>query len=56
MHKKKPFSALLKCPGVGPKMALGILSTLSIDLLIHTVENEDINTPSLKFRVWVKNR
>ena len=38
------FRTLLKVNGVGPKMALGILSTLSIDLLIHTVENEDINT------------
>ena len=42
--KKTIFRTLLKVNGVGPKMALGILSTLSIDLLIHTVENEDINT------------
>ena len=41
---KTIFRTLLKVNGVGPKMALGILSTLSIDLLIHTVENEDINT------------
>lgn len=38
------FRTLLKVNGVGPKMALGILSTLSVELLIHTVENEDINT------------
>ena len=25
-------------------MALGILSTLSVELLIHTVEHEDVNT------------
>ena len=25
-------------------MALGILSTLSVEMLIHTVENEDVNT------------
>ncbi len=25
-------------------MALGILSTLSVELLVHTVEHEDINT------------
>ncbi len=38
------FRTLLKVNGVGPKMALGILSTLSVELLVHTVENEDINT------------
>lgn len=43
-QEKIIFRTLLKVNGVGPKMALGILSTLSIDLLIHTVENEDINT------------
>ena len=43
-QEKTIFRTLLKVNGVGPKMALGILSTLSIDLLIHTVENEDINT------------
>lgn len=41
---KTVFRTLLKVNGVGPKMALGILSTLSIDMLIHTVENEDVNT------------
>lgn len=41
---KTVFRTLLKVNGVGPKMALGILSTLSIDMLIHTVENEDLNT------------
>ena len=43
-QEKTIFRTLLKVNGVGPKMALGILSTLSIDLLIHTVENEDLNT------------
>jgi len=43
-QEKTIFRTLLKVNGVGPRMALGILSTLSIDLLIHTVENEDINT------------
>lgn len=38
------FRTLLKVNGVGPKMALGILSTLSVDMLIHTVEHEDVNT------------
>lgn len=43
-REKTIFRTLLKVNGVGPKMALGILSTLSIDLLIHTVEHEDLNT------------
>ena len=43
-QEKTIFRTLLKVNGVGPKMALGILSTLSIELLIHTVENEDLNT------------
>ena len=41
---KTIFRTLLKVNGVGPKMALGILSTLSVEMLIHTVENEDVNT------------
>ncbi len=44
VQEKIIFRTLLKVNGVGPRMALGILSTLSVDLLIHTVENEDINT------------
>ena len=43
-REKTIFRTLLKVNGVGPKMALGILSTLSVELLIHTVEHEDINT------------
>ncbi|MCO8055575.1 Holliday junction branch migration protein RuvA [Acinetobacter towneri] len=43
-QEKTIFRTLLKVSGVGPKMALGILSTLSVELLIHTVEHEDINT------------
>src|SRR5574344_862987 len=41
---KTIFRTLLKVNGVGPKMALGILSTLSVDMLIHTVEHKDVNT------------
>ena len=41
---KTIFRTLLKVNGVGPKMALGILSTLSVETLIHTVEHEDVNT------------
>ena len=43
-QEKTIFRTLLKVNGVGPKMALCILSTLSVELLIHTVEHEDINT------------
>ena len=43
-QEKAIFRTLLKVNGVGSKMALGILSTLSVELLIHTVEHEDINT------------
>ena len=38
------FRTLLKVNGVGPKMALGILSTLSVEMLVHTVEHNDIKT------------
>ncbi|GAB3045535.1 Holliday junction branch migration protein RuvA [Acinetobacter apis] len=44
VRDKTLFRILLKVTGVGPKMALGILSTLSADLLIQTVEHDDINT------------
>lgn len=43
-REKTIFRTLLKVNGVGPKMALAILSTLSVDMLIHTVEHEDVNT------------
>ncbi|MEB3766271.1 Holliday junction branch migration protein RuvA [Acinetobacter sp. MD2] len=42
--EKTLFRTLLKVNGVGPKMALGILSTLSVDLLIQTIEHDDVNT------------
>lgn len=43
-QEKIIFRTLLKVNGVGPKMALGILSTLSVELLIHTIKHDDINT------------
>ncbi|MGA8882087.1 MAG: Holliday junction branch migration protein RuvA [Acinetobacter sp.] len=43
-QEKMIFRTLLKVNGVGPKMALAIMSTLSVDMLIHTVEHEDLNT------------
>ena len=46
MHQQEKiiFRTLLKVNGVGPKMALGILSTLSVEMLIHTVEHSDVKT------------
>lgn len=46
MHQQEKiiFRTLLKVNGVGPKMALGILSTLSVEMLIHTVEHGDVKT------------
>lgn len=43
-QEKVIFRTLLKVNGVGPKMALGILSTLSVGMLIHTVEHGDVKT------------
>ena len=43
-QEKSIFKTLLKVNGVGPKMALGILSTLSVELLIQTIEYDDVNT------------
>ena len=43
-QEKTIFRTLLKVNGVGPKMALGILSTLSVELLVHTIEHDDVNT------------
>lgn len=43
-REKLIFRTLLKVNGVGPKMALAILSTLSVEMLIHSVEHEDLNS------------
>ena len=43
-QEKNIFRTLLKVNGVGPKMALGILSTLSVEMLVHTVEHGDVKT------------
>ncbi|RKG53597.1 Holliday junction branch migration protein RuvA [Acinetobacter cumulans] len=43
-QEKTIFRTLIKVNGVGPKMALGILSTLSVEMLINTVENGDVKT------------
>lgn len=44
MQDKVIFRTLLKVNGIGAKMALGILSSLSVEMLIHTIEHEDVNT------------
>jgi len=38
------FRILLKVNGVGPKLALGILSSMSTDMLIQSIEMQDVNT------------
>jgi holliday junction DNA helicase RuvA len=40
--ERRLFRALLKISGVGPKIALGILSGSSVDDFLHTIEAEDI--------------
>lgn len=43
-QEKTIFRTLLKVNGVGPKMALAILSTFSVDMLVHTIEHDDLGT------------
>jgi Holliday junction DNA helicase RuvA len=40
--ERRLFRALLKVSGVGPKLALGILSGASVEDFLHIVEAEDI--------------
>ena len=42
-EEKKMFSTLLSASGVGPKLAMEILSTYSIDEIMHILFNKDIN-------------
>ena len=44
LQDKVIFRTLLKVNGIGAKMALGILSSLSFEMLIHCIEHEDVNT------------
>ena len=44
LQDKVIFRTLLKVNGIGAKMALGILSSLSVEMLIHCIEHEDVNT------------
>jgi len=43
-NEKKIFDMLLKINGVGPKAALGILSTLTPEEFVEVVKNSDIKT------------
>ncbi len=40
--ERRLFRSLLKVSGVGPKLALGILSGASVDDFLRTVESEDV--------------
>ena len=42
-EEKKLFDALLKINGVGPKAALGIISTMTPGEFVEAVQNSDIN-------------
>lgn len=44
LQDKQVFRVLLKVSGIGAKMALGILSGLSIERLVQALEQEDIGT------------
>ena len=41
MEEKQLFTTLLGVDGIGPKVALSILSTLSIDAIINAIESEE---------------
>ena len=43
MRERELFRHLIKISGVGPKMAITLLSNLDPDSLLHVVANEDIN-------------
>ena len=38
---KRMFRSLIRVNGVGPKMALGILSSMSVDDFVQTIQNND---------------
>ena len=41
---KRMFRSLVRINGVGPKMALGILSGMSVDDLVQTIQDSDIES------------
>jgi Holliday junction DNA helicase RuvA len=42
--ERRLFRGLLKISGVGPKIALGILSGISVEAFLQCVEGQDVNT------------
>lgn len=44
LQDKHVFRTLLKVNGVGAKMALAILSSLSVEMLIYAIEHQDLTT------------
>ena len=44
MNEKRVFQRLLTANGVGPSLALGLLSTLSADRLVRAIREKDITT------------
>ena len=42
MQEKELFLSLVSVKGVGPKTALGILAAVSVEKLIHAIENNDL--------------
>ncbi len=42
--EKKLFDSLIKINGIGPKAALGIISTLTPEEFVNAVKSQDINT------------
>jgi len=43
-NEKKLFDTLIKINGVGPKAALGIISTLTPEEFISAIQSQDVNT------------
>jgi len=44
VNEKRVFQRLLTANGVGPSLALGLLSTLSVDRLVRAIREKDIAT------------
>ncbi len=42
-HERELFRALIKVNGVGPKLALSILSSIDAHEFVHCVQNQDIS-------------
>lgn len=42
-QERKMFRSLIKVSGVGPKMALALLSGIQVDVFVSCVQNEDVS-------------